>query len=232
MVECVKHVLPSHVVLQFSVTNNMPDQQLENVSVEVSCDDASWKEEMAIPEPVITYQSQQPGTCFSVFRRPSASFTSGALSCTLKFHVRDVESGTPIEGDTTEDEYQLEDLEVQESDFMRPNSSVGLPEFKRQWETLGDANEVLKKFSLGLDSLQAAVTAVITLLGMAPCENGGVVAKDARSHGMNLAGEFFGGIPVLCRAGFMMDPKHGVTLKIAVRSSNAQINAMLANAIR
>jgi hypothetical protein len=50
---------------------------------------------------------------------------------------------------------------------------VGLPEFKRQWDALGE-NEVMKKYSLGLDNLQGAVDAVQGLLGMTTCEGSGM----------------------------------------------------------
>ena len=50
--------------------------------------------------------------------------------------------------------------------------------------------------------------------------------------GANLTGTFFGGVPVLVRALFGLDAKHGVTLKVAIRSSNAQVTAKLTNAIR
>lgn len=115
---------------------------------------------------------------------------------------------------------------------MKPGENIGLVEFKKQWEEQGEGNEVVKKYSLGLDSLQAAVNAVTELLGMQPCENSNQVTDGARSHAVNLTGSFFGGVNVLARAGFMLDQKHGVTLKIAVRSSNPQLNAILTNAIR
>lgn len=100
------------------------------------------------------------------------------------------------------------------------------------WEGLGDGNEVVKKYSLGLDSLQAAVNAVTDLLGMAPSEGSASVPDGARSHAVNLSGVFFPGVQVLARAGFMLDAKHGVTLKIAVRSKEPTINTLLTNAIR
>ena len=112
-------------------------------------------------------------------------------------------------------------------------------------------SQVGKKYSLGLDNLQGAVDAVCGLLGMTPCEGSGNVAENARTHGANLtgafcnrvldrnvliqiaaAGTFYGGIPVLCRALFGLDAKHGVTLKIAVRSKVPQVTQMLTNAIR
>jgi coatomer protein complex subunit gamma len=230
VVSCIKHILAQHVVFQFSVTNNMEDQQLENVSVEMECEQAGWSEEMTVPEEKLVYQI--PGTTFACFNRPKNSFSSGAITCTLKFTVKDVVGGE-VAAKGSDEEYQLEEIEVSESDFMRPGENIGLIEFKRQWEQLTETKEVSKKYSLGLDTLQAAVDAVVDLLGMTPCEGTGVVQDAAKgNHGCMLVGSFFGGIPVLARAGFVLDSKPSVTLRIAVRSPNPAINTMLTNAIR
>jgi len=114
----------------------------------------------------------------------------------------------------------------------RLSENVGLVQFRSMWESLGEGTEVAKKYSLGLESLQAAVDAVTELLGMQPSENSGTVPEGARSHAVNLTGVFFGDLPVLARTGFLLDAKHSVTFKIAVRSNNPAINTMLANAIR
>lgn len=47
-----------------------------------------------------------------------------------------------------------------------------------------------------------------------------------------MTGTFYGGVSVLVRALFGLDAKHGVTLKVAIRSSSAQVTQMLTNAIR
>jgi len=81
---------------------------------------------------------------------------------------------------------------VAEKDFVQAGDSVGLLEFKRQWESLGDSAERVKKFSLGLDNLQAAVDAITDLLGMQAVEDSGTVPDDKRSHAANLSGVFLG----------------------------------------
>lgn len=235
VVRCVKHLFPRHVVFQFNVTNNMEDQLLENVTVAMEVEnEEEWTEEMVVPEATLKYG--QMGTTFVCYSRNEESFNAGAIACTLKFTVRDVDvqSGDVDEGEGDEDEYQLEDLDVTESDFMLTDEvdEIGLVEFRRQWESLTSEREVMKKYSLALDSVQAAVTAVSGLLGMRACEGSGTVADGARSHAANLYGTFFPRQPVLCRAGFMLDAKSGVTLKVAVRCENAAICDILAACIR
>ena len=232
VVVCIKHILPQHVVFQFNVTNQMENQQLEQVTVEMDCESGEWEEELSIPEPQLQYGLG--GVCFSVFKRPPDAFVSGSISCVLHFKVKEVDDGELVDadGEGVSDEYQLEEIEVSESDFMRAGANTGLLEFKRQWEELGEQQEIVKKYSLGLDNLQSAVSAVLDLLGMQACEGSGQVAEGARSHAVNLTGQWFGGVPVLARAGFMLDARHGVTLKIAVRSRDQRVNQMLTNAIR
>src|SRR5689334_3865687 len=56
VVSCIKHILPHNVVFQFSVTNNMEEQQLENITVDMECETAGWTEEMTVPEEKLVYQ--------------------------------------------------------------------------------------------------------------------------------------------------------------------------------
>jgi coatomer protein complex subunit gamma len=230
VVQCIKHIYPAHVLFQFSVTNNLEDHALENIQVAMECEDDKFSEDFIIPENQIKHGAA--GAVFVAFNRPNNHYNSGSISCTLKFTVKEVEDGE-ISAEGHDDEYQLEELELSEADFMRAGENIGLVEFRRQWESLGDSVEVVKKYSLGLDSLQSAVDAVVELLGMQACEGSNIVPEKAeKGHAVNLTGSFYGGINVLARAGFMLDPKHGVTVKIAVRSTNANINNMLASAIR
>ena len=67
-----------------------------------------------------------------------------------------------------EDEYQLEEFEVVAADYML---KVGVSNFRNAWESLGPDFERVDEYGLGpRESLKEAVTAVINLLGMQPCE--------------------------------------------------------------
>jgi len=234
IVSCTKHIYSGHVVFQFSCVNNMEAQQLENVTVDMSPESTDWEEKFSIPEAKLPYNVA--GSVFVCMNHADGVFSSGPISNVLRFKYRDVDGGE-VSGSAIEDEYQLEELEVVEADFMRPDLSIGLLEFKRQWETLGNANEIIKKFNLGADctTLQAAVDSVIESLGMGACEGSNVVADDARSHAVNLAGRFLQNpspVLILARAGVMMAEGKGINLKIAVRSDNQALNQLLCNAIR
>lgn len=231
VVQCIKHIYSAHVVFQFNITNNMDTQFLENVSVAMQPQEDGWEEEFSIPEAKIPFNVL--GSSFLCMSRGD-SFRLGSIASTLKFTYKDVEDGEVIEGSGVDDEYQLEELEVTEADFMRADTSIGLVEFRRQWETFGDNNEVVKKFNLGVGGLQAAVDTLLDLLGLGACEGSNIVAEDARSHAVNLAGLFLQSpnpIQVLARAGVMLVEGKGVNLKIHVRSASKDINEMLCSAI-
>uniref|UniRef100_A0A6V3PUR7 Coatomer subunit gamma n=1 Tax=Lotharella globosa TaxID=91324 RepID=A0A6V3PUR7_9EUKA len=236
VVSCVKHIYKEHVVLQFNVTNNMEDQLLENVTVEIETEDPDWAEEKVIAAESIAFGTT--GVCFVCISRPiddskRENFASGTITNVLKFLVKDVEDGV-AQGVATEDEYTLEDLEVVESDFMQAVTTIRTMDFKKQWDSLSNV-QAGKKFSLGLDDLQSAVDAVIDLLGMGACESMNEVAENARSHGVFMVGKFLSSgkvLPVLCKAGFMLDQRHGVTLKIAIRCPDANISKLLTNSVR
>lgn len=78
----------------------------------------------------------------------------------------DPSTGESDEG--VEDEYQLEDVEVTAADYMK---KIGVSNFKNAWESIGDDCERIDEYGLGVrDSLKEAVSAVIDILGMQPCE--------------------------------------------------------------
>jgi len=158
----------------------------------------------------------------------------------MKFFFKDIDAMTGEMSEVgIEDEYQLEDIEITEADFMQPDGSIGLLEFRQQWEGIKANNddsekayEVVKKYTLGLDNLQAAVDAVLELTGMAACENSGIVPDNQSSHAVNMYGIFHGKTHVFCRTVFMLVDGKGVSLKIACRSEDPIVNQLIATSIR
>lgn len=70
--------------------------------------------------------------------------------------------------DGVEDEYQLEELEVVAADYIL---KTGVSNFRNAWEGMDPETERVDEYGLGpRESLAEAVGAVISLLGMQPCE--------------------------------------------------------------
>ena len=232
VVSCVKHVFEDHIILQFSIQNTIDDQRLENVTVMLESDGDVFEVQGEMQAENIKYGDI--GNCYSVLgRNMDFELETTAFNCTLSFNVIQVDPASgEDEGDAFEEEYPLEDLEVSTADYM---AKVTVPDFRKSWESVGNANEVLEKYALQFKSLDDAVIAVVTLLGMQPCDGtGSVKASTAgKPHMLHLSGVFIGGISVLARAQLaMQNESSGVVLKIAVRSEDENVPRMVADCIR
>uniref|UniRef100_A0A7S1GPQ2 Coatomer subunit gamma n=1 Tax=Cyclophora tenuis TaxID=216820 RepID=A0A7S1GPQ2_CYCTE len=233
VVQCVKHIFANHVVLQFIVQNTIEEQRLDNVTVVIDDSESevfNVSGEIAVDG--ITYGETK--NCFTVLERNGeAPLSPSTFTCELRFLVVQVDPATgEEEGDSFEEEYPLEDLEVSTSDFM---AKVSVPDFRKSWETVGNSSEVLEKFALQFKKMEDAVAAVIDFLGMQPCDGTGAVKPNAggKPHMLHLSGVFVTGQNVLARAQIAMQGENGgVVLKIAVRSEDEQISRMVADCIR
>jgi coatomer protein complex subunit gamma len=232
VVQCTKHIFQNHVVLQFSVQNTIDDQRLDNVTVLI--DDSESEIFTASGEIAgngIRYGETK--NCFTILERNvDVPLTPSTFTCELRFTVVQVDPATgEEEGDTFEEEYPLEDLEVATSDFM---AKIMVPDFRKAWENVGNANEVLEKFALQFKQMDQAVTAVVDFLGMQPCDGTGAVkaGEGNKPHMLHLSGVFVSGEQVLGRAQIVMQNEGGVILKIAVRSEDESVSRMVADCIR
>lgn len=231
VVTCIKHVFESHVVLQFNVQNTIDDQRLENVTVMLESDGGNLEIAGEIPATNIKYGDT--ASCFTLLQRDvDVPIETSEFACTLHFNVIQVDpSSGEDESDAFEEEYPLEDLEISTADYM---AKVAVPDFRKSWEAIGNSNEILEKYALSFKSLEEAVSAVLKLLGMQPCDGTGTVKASTsnKPHMLHLSGVFIGGISTLARAQLVMQGDSGVVLKIAVRSEDENVPAMVANCIR
>ena len=230
VVQCIKHIFPNHIVLQFAVQNTIEEQRLDNVTVLV---DDSHSEVFSASGEIATDGIRYGDTknCFTVLERnPDAPLEPSSFTCELRFTVVQVDPATgEEEGDTFEEEYPVEDLEIATADFM---AKVAVPDFRKAWEAVGNADEVLEKFALQFKKMEEAVAAVIEFLGMQPCDGTAAVKATGKPHMLHLSGVFVSGQQVLARAQVAMQGDNGVVLKIAVRSEDAAVSRMVADCIR
>jgi len=234
VVQCTKHIFQNHVVLQFSVQNTIEEQRLDNVTVLVDDSDSEiFAASGEIAADGIRYGETK--NCFTVLERNlDTALEPNTFACELRFTVVQVDPATgEEEGDTFEEEYPLEDLEIATSDFM---AKVPVPDFRKSWENVGNANEVLEKFALQFKRLEDAVVAVVDFLGMQPCDGTGSVKPNAggKPHMLHMSGVFVSGQQVLARAQVAMQGENSsnVILKIAVRSDDGAVSRMVADCIR
>ncbi|KAK8942743.1 Coatomer subunit gamma-2 [Platanthera zijinensis] len=221
-VNVVKHIYNGHVVFQYNCTNTVPELLLENVTVMVDNFDVEEFEEVASKSlKALPYDS--PAQIFVAFKKSDGLLATGKFSNTLNFIYKEVDTTTgEAEEEGIEDQYELEDLEVVPADYML---GVSLLNFKNSWESMGPDFERIDEYGLGVrESLAVAVSAVIDILGMKPCEGTEVVPNNARSHTCLLSGVFLGDVKVLVRLSFGIDGPKQVAMKLAVRSEDASIS--------
>jgi coatomer protein complex subunit gamma len=233
VVQCTKHIFQSHVVLHFNVQNTIEEQRLDGVTVLIDdSESASFTASGEIACESIRYGESK--NCFTVLERNDTDepLTSNTFTCELRFTVVEVDPATgEEEGGTFEEEYPLEDLEITTSDFM---AKVTTPDFRKSWEELGNTNEVLEKFALQFKKMDDAVAAIISFLGMQPCDGTGTIKPDAgnKPHMLHMSGAFVTGQQVLARAQVAFNGDQGqVILKIAVRSEDEAVSRMVADCI-
>ncbi|OVA04518.1 Clathrin/coatomer adaptor [Macleaya cordata] len=220
-VNVVKHIYDGHVVFQYNCTNTIPEQLLENVTVIVDASEAEGFSEVAV-KPLRSLPYDSPGQTFVAFEKPEG-LAFGKFSNMLKFIVKEVDPSTgDVEEDGVEDEYQLEDVELVAADYIL---KVGVSNFRNAWEGMGPECERVDEYGLGVrESLAEAVSAVINILGMQPCEGTEVVPSNSRSHTCLLSGVFMGNVKVLVRLSFGIDGPKQVAMKLAVRSEDETVS--------
>ncbi|KAF9172618.1 coatomer subunit gamma [Mortierella sp. AD011] len=230
VVNCVKHVFAQHIVFQFNIKNTLNDSVLEDVNVLMTPDndEVSLVEKVLIPAPQLVYDV--PGVAYVAFERtiledyPECTFTNE-----LKFIVKDCDpqTGEPDE-EGFEDDYQVEEVSLAIADFVLPSY---IPSFNKAWEDLGIDYEVVETLALTTSpGLQEACRDLIALLGMQALENSGTV-QGSNVHTMILSGIFIGGTQVLARCRMTYDSATGVTLQLAIRSTNGEVSQILIGAI-
>lgn len=218
-IHAVKHVFAEHLVLQFDCTNTIAEQCLEDVSVMLDLAEApEFEAETVLP--LASMPLNEVGQCFSVLRRP-AGISAGKMGCVLKFTVKEIDPSTgEAEEEGYEDEYQLEDVEVSGSDYIRP---LGLGNFRGAWESLDPVTEREDDYSLGpREALQDTVETVMGILGMHPCEGTEAVPPNARSHTVLLAGQLPGDVRALVRLSFGMGADGQVAMKVVSRGDSEE----------
>lgn len=222
-VTCVKHVLEDgRIVFQFACENTVPEQELEKVSVLMESDEGTLEEEFTVQLDHMPHDGQGAGLVF-VCMRPSTTggmIAASRLVNTLRFKVREVD---PTTGEPEEegyaDEYQLEDVDVTFADYVKPLHPS--PSFRSAWESLPEDTERVDDYGLGSrQGLQEALEAVVSALGLTPCDGTDAVPPTARSHTAILAGEVIGGNKVLVRLQLGLDGSGNVAMKLAARSDD------------
>ncbi|KAL1137720.1 hypothetical protein AAG570_009416, partial [Ranatra chinensis] len=230
VVRCIKHTFPHHVVLQFECMNTLNDQLLENVRVEMEPSEG-YRILKQIPCPKLSYN--ETNNTYVVLQFPDQlSLTVANFGATLKFIVKDCDptTGIPDTEEGYDDEYMLEEVELNITDQMQ---RLGKANFASSWEEM-EANgscEMEDTYTLSsCTTVEQAVTSVINFLGMQPADRSDKVPADKSSHTLFLAGVFRGGINVLVRAKLALGGD-GVTMQLTVKSTCPEVAELITSIV-
>lgn len=232
VVTAVKHIYSEHIVLQYNVTNTLPEIVLEDVVVVLGgLADTGLEEEFILPAAQLSSASPSGTVYVSLKRNPSLAFPLASLTNTLRFVSKEVDpsSGEP-EPEGYPDEYQTEDLELGVADYFQP---ADVP-FARVWDELEPDAGVTETFALtALDSLDTACATLVEILGM---QASGGTDKPANPsvHTLLLGGRLArvsGMETVLARVRMVYKPTEGVTIELSVRAPSEEACEFVLSAI-
>ena len=230
LVSVRKHVFASHLVLEFTITNTVPDILLERVVARlVPSEPSAYRLVTSLSCPRV--REGQPGICYAAFQRnPAAGFSAVSFSCELRFNVRECDPAKNYEpvGDPSPEDYPVNDIDVTTADFV---AKVPVADFRSAWEAMGAEGEVLESFTLGFKTVGEAVAAIIDTVGLAPCEGTGQVKAGTNKHQALLAGVFLGDVKVFARLQVTLDAASGCVLKISIRAPEKELSEMLMSCI-
>jgi len=224
MVICTKHVFAAHVVFQFNVNNTIENTCLESASMQMDPQEEGFDETSNVPstEPLM-YDS--PGNMFVCMALEEAQ-AIGTFSCTLKFIVKDVDesTGEPDE-EGYEDEYEVDAIEINAADYVR---ATPVQDFRTAWGSMVEPFEVREQMQLESPTLQEAVSATVTKMGLAPCEGTHRLAETSESHDLLMSGMGMSGAQVLVRSALKFVPGRGCLMRMMVRSGDGELAAAIA----
>ncbi|PWN89809.1 putative coatomer gamma-2 subunit [Acaromyces ingoldii] len=236
VVSAVTHVFKDHLVVQYNVTNTLPDTVLDDVAVVVAgAEDAGLEEDFIVRIPSLS-QAQPSGVVYVSFTRVGGqtAFQQGTLTNTLHFVSREVDPTTQeAEEEGYQDQYETSELELGVSTYVGERWA----DFNREWEQLKGAqgHEAVETFALtALDGLKAACETLVDLLGMQPL-GGSELPSSTSVHTLTLSG-YVATSPtkqkVLARCRMTFSTKaEGVTMELAVRGESEEAVQLIMGAI-
>ncbi|KAF2659262.1 coatomer subunit gamma [Lophiostoma macrostomum CBS 122681] len=232
VVTAIKHIFKDHIVLQYEVKNTLPDTVLLDVQMVVSPEDdgdVQLEEEFIIPAPKLA--TNEPGTIYVSFKRleTESQFVATSFTNILKFTSKEIDPSTnePEDGDGYEDEYQVEDLDLNGADYVVPAYAGS---FDNVWEQ-SDGDQAVETLQLSnMKSIADATEQLTKTLSLQPLE-GTDVALSTSTHTLKLYGKTITGGKVAATVRMAYSAKTGVTMKIDARSEEEGVAALVIGSV-
>lgn len=223
VVSAVKHIFPSHVVVQYNVENTLEGVVLENVSIGAEGNDEALAEEFTLP--IERLEPMAKACVYVSFARSEETLTETVeFANTLTYESKDADADAEEEG--FPDEYQIDDLSVGAWDFVGPAFTGN---FAGVWDSL--PSEASAVYNLGTDgNVAEAVAKYLHTMTLVPLEGTETVNGNGKGHTLKLFGKTLAGSSVCCQVAFAVSAR-GVMMKWTVRSEDAELVDALANGV-
>ncbi|KAF2703945.1 coatomer subunit gamma [Pleomassaria siparia CBS 279.74] len=232
VVSAVKHIFKDHIVLQYDIKNTLPDTVLLDVQMVVSPEDdgdVQVEEEFIIPAPKLV--TNEPGTVYVSFKRleTESQFIATSFTNVLKFTSKEIDpsTGEPEDGDGYDDEYQVEDLDLNGADYVVPAFAGS---FDNVWEQANGDSAVETLQLSNIKSIADATEQLTKTLSLQALE-GTDISLSTSTHTLKLYGKTITGGKVAATIRMAFSAKTGVTMKIEVRSEEEGVAALVIGSV-
>jgi coatomer protein complex subunit gamma len=233
VVTAVKHIFKDHVVVQYDIKNTLSETVLLDVQMVVTPEDdgdVQLEEEFIIPAPKL--MTNEPGTVYVAFKRleTESRFIATSFTNVLKFTSKEIDpsTGEPEEGEGYEDEYQVEDLDLNGADYVVPAYAGS---FDNVWQQGGAGESATETLQLSnVKSISDATEQLTKALSLQPLE-GTDVALSTSTHTLKLYGKTVTGGKVAASVRMAFSAKSGVTMKIDVRAEEEGVAALIIGSV-
>jgi len=206
VVNCTKFLLLDKtssalmIVFQFSITNKVNIQELENLKIKLDfgfLEGISEKFQISKAKNILQYDKTTSifVCCCVAFATGSDGLPpTGQISAKLTFSYRNVnpDTGEVLEDDLEEDEYKLEKIPLTIVDYIGDVSGITgdgtTNNFKEEWEAFGELNEDGETFickssaTNDANSLQICVDHVVEVVDLKPLNDPKVSISKKTSH--------------------------------------------------
>jgi coatomer protein complex subunit gamma len=242
VVKAYKHIFAGHVIFEYIVTNTVNEVVLENLVMDMVpesdsvYDLATGETNSGLIEMITTVSSEplyfdQPKSTYVIFSKKG--FVGATFQNTLNFITKEYDPSTEeVEEEGFDDEYGVEALKLQLSDYVVPAFLASSNEggFKKVWEELGDEHQQVETFSLGaVETLEETVEMLLDILGLQAVDGKDAVPGKTTHH-LTMTGKFNNQTPIAARVRMAVS-NDGVTMELGVRTSDSEITQLVMSAV-
>ncbi|SMN19524.1 similar to Saccharomyces cerevisiae YNL287W SEC21 Gamma subunit of coatomer, a heptameric protein complex that together with Arf1p forms the COPI coat [Maudiozyma saulgeensis] len=230
VVNGIKHIFKDYIVLQFNITNTLPDVALTNVSVSCTQEDAETSQlEELFSIAIDKLLPTEVGACYVAFQKTDNLVIEGFLN-NLIFTTVDINPDTnePYEGEEGfQDEYEIDSLYINAGDYVT-GSFIG--NFDTAFDELPAEEIAVFNIQENL-SLQEVIDKIITNSNCLPLNNTQFAPSDSNSHVLKLFGKSVLSGSKVALLIKMIHSSKGIALKVQGKGEDATLCSDLVNGL-